>query len=281
MPNIIPITDLNIPELDPYARFSEPQLAHMFEPEPGAFLAESPKVILRALDAGYEPISLFMESDLPGMETAEILKRCPDVPVYTAEYRVLTGLTGYALTRGALCLMRRRPLPDVTAILQNASRIVILENLENPTNVGAVFRNAAALGMDGVILTGDCSDPLYRRALRVSMGTVFALPWTVLPRKVQTLAVDSPLRNALCTAGFHTAAMSLNDRSISLSDPVLTAESKLAILIGNEGDGLLPATTDACDYVVKIPMQKGVDSLNAAAASAVAFWQLGHSNGKE
>ena len=265
------IKDFAAPELDVYARTSEVQLLRYYEPEPGIFIAESPKVIERALNAGYQPISFLVEhKDLEG-EAQEILKQYPDVPVYTAEYELLVKLTGFALTRGMLCAMRRNPLPLVEEICRNASRIAVLENVVNPTNIGAIFRSAAALHMDAVLLTGGCSDPLYRRAARVSMGTVFQIPWTILPKNSWPDASMDTLK----ALGFKTAAMALKTDSVSIDDPVLTSHEKLAIVLGTEGEGLKDATIAACDYTVLIPMFHGVDSLNVAAASAVAFWQLG------
>ena len=265
MSNIIKITDFNAPELDIYARLNETQLLHYYEPAPGLFIAESPKVIERALNAGYTPVSFLLEEKHIDGEAKEILRRCNDVPVFTAPMEVLTKLTGFQLTRGALCAMQRRSLPSVPEICSGARRIAVLENVVNPTNVGAIFRSAAALNMDAVLLTPACSNPLYRRASRVSMGTVFQIPGT-LSEDINTLG---PL-------GFKTAAMALSDNSVRIDDPKLMAEEKLAIVLGTEGDGLAEATIAECDYTVKIPMTHGVDSLNVAAASAVAFWQLGN-----
>ena len=266
MNNIIEINDFNAPELDVYARTSEVQLRRYNEPFPGLFIAESPKVIERACSAGYEPVSFLVEhKDIEG-EAKELLARFSQIPVYTAEYEILVKLTGYALTRGLLCVMKRRTLPTVEEICQNTRRIAILENVVNPTNIGAIFRSAAALHMDAILLTGGCSDPLYRRASRVSMGTVFQVPWAYLPEGWTEL---------LHTLGFRTAAMALRDDSVRLDDPRLAAERKLAVVMGTEGDGLADATIAACDYTVRIPMHHGVDSLNVAAASAVAFYQLG------
>lgn len=268
MPNVIEITDFSAPELDVYARLTEAQLLNRFEPAKGLFIAESPKVIHRALDGGCQPVSMLMErKDITGA-AREILARCPDIPVYTADEALLCGLTGYHLTRGVLCAMRRPKLPSPEEICAGARRVAVLENVQNPTNVGAIFRSAAALGMDAVLLTPDCSNPLYRRSARVSMGTVFQIPWTytgVWPGE------------GLCQLkrlGFKTAALALREDSVSIDDPVLCAEEKLAVLLGSEGDGLADATITGCDYTVKIPMYHGVDSLNVAAASAVAFWQL-------
>ena len=267
MPNVIEITDFSAPELDVYARLTEAQLLNRFEPTKGLFIAESPKVIHRALDSGCVPVSMLMErKDIDG-SAAEILARCPEIPVYTADEDLLCKLTGYHLTRGVLCAMRRPQLPTPEEICAKAKRIVILENVQNPTNVGAIFRSAAALGMDAVLLTPGCSNPLYRRSARVSMGTVFQIPWTFTGQ----WPADMERLKAL---GFKTAAMALSDNSVSIDDPDLMAEEKLAILMGSEGDGLTNETIAACDYTVKIPMYHGVDSLNVAAASAVAFWQL-------
>ena len=266
---IIPITDFSAPELDIYARLNENQLFRYYEPEPGLFIAESPKVIERALNAGYEPISFLVEKKHIEGEAKDVLARCSGIPVYTAESDILTQLTGFQLTRGALCAMRRRALPSLTEICSGARRIAILEQVMNPTNIGAIFRSAAALNMDAVILTPGCSDPLYRRASRVSMGTVFQIPWTVADNWPQ------PVMSQLKQLGFKTAAMALSDNSVSIDDTRLLAEEKLAIILGTEGDGLAETTIADCDYTVKIPMTHGVDSLNVAAASAVAFWQLG------
>ena len=268
MANVIEITDFSAPELDVYARLTEAQLLNRFEPAKGMFIAESPKVIHRALDGGYEPVSLLMErKDIAGA-AREVLARCPGVPVYTADEELLCNLTGYHLTRGVLCAMRRPGLSSVEDICDGAARIVVLENVQNPTNVGAIFRSAAALGMDAVLLTPGCSDPLYRRSARVSMGTVFQIPWT--------FTGDWPGEGMaqLSRLGFKTAAMALSDDSVSIDDRRLMAEEKLAVILGSEGDGLTETTIARCDYTVKIPMYHGVDSLNVAAASAVAFWQL-------
>ena len=268
MANVIEITDFSAPELDVYARLTEAQLLNRFEPAKGMFIAESPKVIHRALDGGYEPVSLLMErKDIAGA-AREVLARCPGVPVYTADEELLCNLTGHHLTRGVLCAMRRPGLSSVEDICAGAARIVVLENVQNPTNVGAIFRSAAALGMDAVLLTPGCSDPLYRRSARVSMGTVFQIPWT--------FTGDWPGEGMaqLSRLGFKTAAMALSDDSVSIDDRRLMAEEKLAVILGSEGDGLTETTIARCDYTVKIPMYHGVDSLNVAAASAVAFWQL-------
>lgn len=269
------IKDFAAPELDVYARTSEVQLLRYYEPEPGFFIAESPKVIERALHAGYQPVSFLVEHKDLEREAGEILKKYPDVPVYTAEYEVLVKLTGFALTRGMLCAMRRNPLPLAEEICRNASRIAVLENVVNPTNIGAIFRSAAALHMDAVLLTGGCSDPLYRRAARVSMGTVFQIPWTYFDKKTAWPGEGMQL---LKNMGFKTAAMALRDDSVGIDNQALQAEEKLAIVLGTEGDGLSSQTIADCDYTVKIPMSHGVDSLNVAAASAVAFWELGYIN---
>ena len=275
MNNLIEITDFNAPELDAYARVSELQLLRYYEPKPGLFIGESPKVIKRALNAGYEPVSFLVEHrDLKG-EASELLSRFPELPVYTAEYEVLTKLTGYALTRGILCLMKRKSLPSVKEVCKNARRIAILENVVNPTNVGAIFRSAAALHMDAVLLTPGCSDPLYRRAARVSMGTVFQIPWTFFDKKISWPEKGMEILRDL---GFKTAAMALCDDSVGIDAPELLEEEKLAVILGTEGDGLAAQTIADCDYTVKIPMSHGVDSLNVAAASAVAFWELGKGN---
>ena len=272
MNNIIEINDITAPELDVYARTSEVQLLRYYEPEPGLFIAESPKVIERALNAGYEPLSFLVEHKDLEAEAKQILERYPEIPVYTAEYDVLVGMTGYALARGMLCAMKRRRLPSVEGICENTSRIAILENVVNPTNIGAIFRSAAALHMDAVLLTSGCSDPLYRRAARVSMGTIFQIPWTYFDKKSSW---PEEGMKSIQNLGFKTVAMALRDDSFSIDDPKLLAEEKLAIVLGTEGDGLASQTIADCDYTVKIPMSHGVDSLNVAAASAVAFWELG------
>ena len=272
MNNIIEINDITAPELDVYARTSEVQLLRYYEPKPGLFIAESPKVIERALNAGYEPISFLVEHKDLESEAKELLENYPEVPVYTAEYDVLVGMTGYALARGMLCAMKRRQLPSIEEICQNTSRIAILENVVNPTNIGAIFRSAAALHMDAVLLTSGCSDPLYRRAARVSMGTVFQIPWTYFDRKASW---PEDGMKAIQNLGFKTVAMALREDSYSIDDPKLLAEEKLAVILGTEGDGLASQTIADCDYTVMIPMSHGVDSLNVAAASAVAFWELG------
>ncbi len=260
------ITDFSDAELDVYARLTEAQLLNKEFPEKGLFIAESPKVIARALDAGYEPVSCLMEKRHIEGEGKEILGRIKGVPVFCAETEVLTQLTGFRLTRGMLCAMKRKPLPDVRELCKNKRRIVILDKVMNPTNVGAIIRSAAALGMDAAILTPGCSDPLYRRAARVSMGTVFQIDWTFL---------ESDSLDEIKSLGFKTVAMALKDNSLSVDDPRLTEENRLAVIMGTEGDGLSEKTIAECDYTVKIPMYHGVDSLNVAAASAVAFYQLG------
>ena len=269
MAQVIEIHDFSDPALDVYARATENQLVNRADPANALFIAESPLVIGRALDAGCVPVSFLMEPQHITGKGAEILGRCdPDLPVYTASLEVLTQLTGFHLTRGMLCAMRRPPLPSVAEVCADARRIAVLENVMNPTNVGAIFRSAAALGMDAVLLTPGCSDPLYRRSARVSMGTVFQIPWT--------FTGDWPGEGMeqLNRLGFRTAAMALSDDSVSIDDRRLMAEEKLAVILGSEGDGLTETTIARCDYTVKIPMYHGVDSLNVAAASAVAFWQL-------
>ena len=269
MANIIEIQDFSDPALDLYARLTENQLLNRADPENALFIAESPLVIGRALDAHCEPVSFLMERQHIEGKGREILARCcKDIPVYTAEESMLAQLTGFHLTRGMLCAMRRPKLPTVEEVCRSARRIVVLENVMNPTNIGAIFRSAAALGMDAVLLTSAGSDPLYRRASRVSMGNVFLIPWTYLPEEGDWTAL-------LRSLGFRTVAMALRDDSVRLDDPRLAAEGKLAIVMGTEGDGLASSTIASCDYTVKIPMYHGVDSLNVAAASAVAFYELG------
>lgn len=277
MANIIEITDFTAPELDVYARLTEVQLLHLYEPDGGIFIAESPKVVERALDAGCVPMSILVERKHVEGQAKAIIERCGDIPVYTAEFDVLTQLTGFQLTRGMLCAMHRPDFPSVEAVCAGARRIAVLENVVNPTNIGAVFRSAAALNMDAVLLTSGCSNPLYRRAIRVSMGTVFQIPWTFLDDRASE---TQPGISHLHELGFKTAAMALSDNSIAIDDPQLMSEEKLAIVLGTEGDGLADDTIAACDYTVRIPMSHGVDSLNVAAASAVAFWQLGREKGE-
>ncbi len=273
MPNIIEIHNFNEPELDVYARLTQNQLINRHEPDKGMFIAESPKVIERALDAGCVPVSLLLEKKHIDGQAKHIIERCGDIPVYTAEFDVLTKLTGFELTRGALCAMYRPKLPTIEDVCKNARRIAILENVMNPTNVGAIFRSAAALNMDAVLLTPACSNPLYRRAIRVSMGTVFQIPWTFIGDKSEdwTTRGISKLRKL----GFKTAAMALCEESVNIDDEKLMSEDRLAIILGTEGDGLATSTITDSDYTVCIPMSHGVDSLNVAAASAIAFWQLG------
>ena len=285
MSNIIEITDFSSSELDIYARLNETQLFHFHEPQKGIFIAESPKVIERALNAGYIPISFLLEKKHIEGEAKEILARCEDIPVYTADLNILTKITGFPLTRGVLCAMHRRELPQLEDICKNASRIAILENVMNPTNIGAIFRSAAGLHIDAVLLTSGCSDPLYRRSIRVSMGTVFQIPWTFFEKEETANSKYSMEQTAhtqesasylkqLNDLGFRTVAMALTDNSICIDNPILQSEEKLAIVLGTEGDGLAPQTIASCDYTVRIPMSHDVDSLNVAAASAVAFWEL-------
>lgn len=273
MPNIIEITDFHAPELDPYARLTQNQLRNRLEPEKGIFIAESPKVIDRALDAGYKPVSLLMERKQITGPAAGILSRCGDAPVYTADREMLAELTGFELTRGVLCAFRRPAPRPVEELCKNARRVAVLEDIVDSTNVGAIFRSAAALNMDAVLINPSCCDPLCRRAVRVSMGTVFQVPWGQLGET----PADWPEKgmDILHSLGFKTAAMALSDRSVSIDDERLAKEPKLAIVLGTEGDGLAAGTIASCDYTVRIPMSHGVDSLNVAAASAVAFWQLG------
>ena len=273
MPNIIEITDFHAPELDPYAPLTQNQLRNRLEPEKGIFIAESPKVIDRALDAGYKPVSLLMERKQITGPAAGILSRCGDAPVYTADREMLAELTGFELTRGVLCAFHRPAPRPVEELCKNARRVAVLEGIVDSTNVGAIFRSAAALNMDAVLINPSCCDPLCRRAVRVSMGTVFQVPWGQLGET----PADWPEKgmDILHSLGFKTAAMALSDRSVSIDDEQLAKEPKLAIVLGTEGDGLAADTIASCDYTVKIPMSHGVDSLNVAAASAVAFWQLG------
>lgn len=287
------ITDENVAI---FSQYNEGQLAHYNEPDLGIFIAESPKVIFRALDAGYVPISLLIEDKtIKNKETSELLKLLsefpcssaespqadsePVLPVYIGDMKLLSQITGFKLTRGVLCAMHRRILPDVRELCRNKRRIAVLENVVNPTNIGAIFRSAAALNIDAVLLTSGCSDPLYRRAARVSMGTVFQIPWTYISSdKTDPDYWPAGGIKTLNELGFKTAAMALVDRSVNINYPPLLAEPKLAIILGTEGDGLMDATINSCDYVLKIPMSHGVDSLNVAAASAVIFWQLGQSS---
>lgn len=272
MPNIIEVADITAPELDVFARLTEAQLRNRLEPEKGIFIAESPKVIARALDAGYEPLSLLMEGRHIAGQAKDIIARCGEIPVYTASRETLAALTGYALTRGVLCAMRRPRLPSVEELCADARRVAVLEGIVDVTNVGAIFRSAAALHMDAVLLTPTCCDPLCRRAARVSMGTVFQIPWTRIGKEPGDW--PHPGLDRLRALGFRTAAMALREDTVSIEDPRLMAEEKLAIVLGTEGDGLADETIADCDDTVCIPMSHGVDSLNVAAASAVAFWQL-------
>ena len=263
--NLIEISDFQAPELDVYARLTEAQLLNRFEPKKGMFIAESPKVILRALEAGCVPVSILAERGHIHGEAREAIDRCGDIPVYTAPLEVLTQLTGFQLTRGMLCAMLRPPIPELPRVLAGARRVAVLEDVMNPTNLGAIFRSAAALGMDAVLLTSGCTDPLYRRCVRVSMGTVFQVPWAY---------VGEDWIGELRGSGFQTAAMALREDSLSVDDPILHRQERLAVVLGTEGDGLRDGTIAGCDYTVRIPMSHGVDSLNVAAASAVAFWEL-------
>lgn len=295
--NIINVSDMNHECLDIFTKYNENQLFHLYEPDIGVFIAETPQVIERALDAGYEPISVFTEEKYLSGIGKEVLKRCGDIPIFVAPVEVISQLVGYNLTRGMLCAMRRRELPTLKNICENASRIVVLEEVVNPTNVGAIVRSAAALGMDAVVMTSGCADPLYRRAARVSMGTIFQIPWTILPGKIKTqhttnstgiMSNDTSAgmqcdkenywpeigMDELKKYGFKTVSMALRKNTISIDDERLEKEEKLAIIMGTEGEGLKNETIDASDYTVKIPMKHGVDSLNVAAASAVAFYQL-------
>ena len=272
MANVIEITDFADPALDVYARLTEGQLKSRADVSKALFIAESPNVILRALDGGYEPVSLLMERRHIEGQAREVVARCGDIPLYTAPLSVLTELTGFPLTRGVLCAMRRKELPALETVLDGARRIAVLEDVMNPTNVGAIFRSAAALGMDAVLLTPSCSDPLYRRSVRVSMGTVFQIPWTRIGAELSDW--PHPGLDRLRELGFQSAAMALRDDSLAIDDPRLAEVEKLAVVLGTEGEGLSDGTIADCDYTVRIPMFHGVDSLNVAAASAVAFWQL-------
>ncbi len=267
--NIIEISSENRKETEIFTSVPERELYHYYEPDRGIFIAESPKVIERALNAGYEPLELMMcRRDITG-EAAKIISRCGDIPLYTGDYDEITAVTGFELIRGAICAMRRRKLPAAEEICRDARRIAVLENVVNPANMGSIFRSAAALDMDAVLLTKGCTDPLYRRSSRVSMGTVFQVPWTFID------AAENGYTELLRNLGFSLAAMALCDDSVDIDDAALNSEEKLAVIMGAEGEGLLASTIEACDYTVKIPMSHGVDSLNVAAASAVAFWQLG------
>ncbi len=271
MLNIKEITDFNDKELDIYARLSENELLNNHEPEKGFFIAESPKVVERALDAGYEPISLLLEKKHIEGEAKNIVCRVGDVPIFTAEFDVLTQLTGFKLTRGVLCAMKRKPLPPVEKVCEGARRIAILEKVMNPTNLGAIIRSAAALSIDAVLLSPESTNPLYRRAIRVSMGCVFQIPWTIIDKETEW---ENSYLDSVRSLGFKTVAMALRKDTVDIDDERLKSEEKLAIVLGTEGEGLSESTIDFCDYTVKIPMSHGVDSLNVAAASAVAFWEL-------
>ncbi len=272
MANIIEITDFFAPELDVFARLTEAQLLNRHRPDKGMFIAESPRVIERALDAGCVPVSVLVEKRHIEGQAKEILARCGDIPVYTAELEVLQQLTGFAMTRGMLCAMLRPVLPTVEEVCAGARRIAVLENVMNPTNIGAIFRSAAALNMDAVLLTPASCNPLYRRAIRVSVGTVFQIPWTFISEDMEHWPAAG--MDKLRSMGFKTVAMALREDSLNINDPRLQQEEKLAVILGTEGDGLSDKTIADCDYTVMIPMSHDVDSLNVAAASAVAFWQL-------
>ena len=274
MPNILEITDFADPRLDIYARLTENQLRSGHGLDDSLFIAESPNVIHRALDAGYEPVSLLMERKHIEGQAAEVVARCGDIPLFTSTIDVLKELTGFPLTRGVLCAMKRKPLLSMEEVCRNARRVAVLEDIMNPTNLGAIFRSAAALGMDAVLLTPACTDPLYRRCVRVSMGTVFQVPWAYISPELTDW--PHPGMERLAHMGFATAAMALWDDSLSVDDPRLTAADRLAVVLGTEGDGLADETIARCDYTVRIPMSHGVDSLNVAAASAVAFYVLGN-----
>jgi len=268
MANVIRLESIDESALDVYARLTEAQIRNRLEPEKGVFIAESPKVIRLALDAGYEPVSFLMEQKHIEGDAKELLARCDGVPVYTGARELLASLTGYALTRGVLCAMRRKPTAAPETVLNGARLVAVLEGVTDATNLGAIIRSAAALNVDAILFSPDCCDPLNRRAVRVSMGTVFQVPWTVLSDPI-----DASVKR-LRALGFQTAAMALSDDSVPLDDPVLKACEKLAVVLGTEGDGLRPESIAACDYTVRIPMGHGVDSLNVAAAAAVAFWEL-------
>lgn len=265
---IIEITSLQHPGVEIFATLTEAQLRNRIEPEKGIFIAESPKVINVALNAGYEPLAILCEQKHITGDAASIIERCPDIPIYTGSRELLASLTGYTLTRGVLCAMKRPQPLSVESVCNNAQRIVVIDGVVDTTNIGAIFRSAAALGIDAVLLTPSSCDPLNRRAIRVSMGSVFLVPWTW---------IDGSL-NRLKEIGFRIVAMALSDNSISIDDPSLSAEPRLAIIMGTEGDGLAKETISDADYVVRIPMFHNVDSLNVAAASAIAFWQLRKEN---
>jgi len=273
MARIIEITDFSAPELDMFARLTERELYHKNVPDNGIFIAESPNVIHRALDAGYEPLALLMEKDHVRGKAKDVVERCGDIPLYTSTMEVLTELTGFQLTRGVLCAMRRKTVLTVDEALRGAKRVTVLEEVVNPTNLGAIFRSAAALGMDAVLLTPGCTDPLYRRCVRVSMGTVFQIPWARIGDEPGDW--PDPAMSILKERGFTTVAMALHDDTLEIDDPAISSRDKLAVIMGTEGDGLSSDTIASCDYTAKIPMFHGVDSLNVAAASAVAYWQFG------
>ncbi len=272
MAEIIRITDFTDKQLDVYARLSEAQLLNRDDPHNAVFIAESPKVIERALDAGYEPVSILIEDRHIETQGKDIIARCGDIPVFTASFDVLTQLTGYKLTRGMLCVMKRRNNPEIGEILYSSRRVAVLENIMNPTNVGAIFRSAAALGIDAVILSADCSNPLYRRSIRVSMGTVFQIPWCFADKDSDSVI------DYLHSQSYKCVAFALRNNSTDIRDYSLKKEPRLAIILGSEGDGLKTETIDKCDFVIKIPMSHGVDSLNVSAAAALAFWELGNNN---
>ena len=272
MQNIIEITDINAPELDPYARLTENQLRSRKNPADAIFIAESRTVVTLALDAGLTPVSLLIERGMLDNQAVDIIRRCDCVPIYTADKSLLCELTGFSLSQGILAAVKRPVSPTVDEILRGARRIAVLENIMDATNVGAIIRCAAALGLDGVLLSPGCSDPLIRRAARVSMGTVFQIPWAYIcsdSTKWPEVGIEMLHKN-----GFKCAAMALSSDTVSVDDPRLRAEEKLAVILGTEGTGLSDSTVAASDYVVKIPMYHGVDSLNVAAAAAVAFWEL-------
>ena len=276
---VIEISSLSHPGVEMFCTLTEAQLRNRIEPDKGIFIVESPKVITRALDAGYEPLAILCEHKHITGDASDIIERCSNVPVYTGERELLATLTGYVLTRGVLCAMRRPEPRGMEDVCQKARRIVVIDGVVDTTNIGAIFRSAAALHMDAVLLTPGCSDPLYRRAIRVSMGTVFQIPWTYLQTENGVKNPPSQAAGAdighLHRMGFRVAAMALSEDSVGIDDPALAAEEKLAVVLGTEGDGLAGHTIADCDYTVCIPMSHGVDSLNVAAASAVAFWQLG------
>ena len=265
-----PVTDLNLPELSIFNERAESRLLHYYEPQPGLFIAETPMVIRRALEAGFEPVTMLGEEKLIEKQKPWIEELRPDLPVYTGSDEVLKEIAGYHLARGLLCAMKRKPLVPMEAVLEGASRIVVLDRIMNPTNIGAIFRSAAAFGMDGILLTAGCSDPLYRRAARVSVGNVFLIPWTFVEETADTPSLIRQLK----AQGFQTAAMALSEDALLLGEADLFHEKKLAVVMGSESEGIAKETLEVCDMTLRIPMQNGVDSLNVAAASAVAFWEL-------